>query len=122
MNNGMAEERSSPIEGQSVPAADGNAAAQWQRTLWAMVGIQFVMTAAFSMLSPIMPLFLPELGVGSASAVALWAGILAGTTSFVAASARCSRCGHKGAIFTNPSWVSLKVGFAPFPVRGPKPA
>ena len=43
------------------------------------------MTAAFSMLSPIMPLFLPVLGVGSARAVALWAGILAGTTSFVAA-------------------------------------
>jgi DHA1 family multidrug resistance protein-like MFS transporter len=57
----------------------------WQRTLWAMVGIQFVMTAAFSMLSPIMPLFLPVLGVSSAGAVALWAGILAGTTSLVAA-------------------------------------
>jgi DHA1 family multidrug resistance protein-like MFS transporter len=50
-----------------------------------MVGIQFVMTAAFSMLSPIMPLFLPVLGVSSAGAVALWAGILAGTTSLVAA-------------------------------------
>ncbi len=59
--------------------------AQWQRTLWAMVGIQFVMTMAFSMLSPIMPLFLPVLGVKSASAVALWAGVLAGVTSFVAA-------------------------------------
>jgi MFS family permease len=37
------------------------------------------------MLSPIMPLFLPVLGVSSAGAVALWAGILAGTTSLVAA-------------------------------------
>src|SRR5437660_8502600 len=61
------------------------AAAHWQQTLWAMVGIQFVMTAAFSMLSPIMALFLPVLGVSSAGAVALWAGILAGTTSLVAA-------------------------------------
>ena len=61
------------------------AASDWRHTLWAMVGIQFVMTMAFSMLSPIMPLFLPVLGVQSASAVALWAGILAGTTSFVAA-------------------------------------
>ncbi len=60
-------------------------AAQWRRTLWAMVGIQFVMTMAFSMLSPIMPLFLPVLGVKSASAVDLWAGVLAGVTSFVAA-------------------------------------
>ncbi len=30
----------------------------WQRTLWAMVGIQFVMTAAISFLSPIIPLML----------------------------------------------------------------
>jgi MFS transporter, DHA1 family, multidrug resistance protein len=60
-------------------------ASQWQRTLWAMVGIQFVMTMSFSMLTPIMPLFLPELGVKSESAVDLWAGVLAGITSFVAA-------------------------------------
>ncbi|MGA8757701.1 MAG: MFS transporter [Stellaceae bacterium] len=58
---------------------------QWQRTLWAMVGIQFVMTMSFSMLTPIMPLFLPVLGVQSESAIDLWAGILAGVTSFVAA-------------------------------------
>jgi DHA1 family multidrug resistance protein-like MFS transporter len=43
---------------------------RWQHTLWAMVGIQFVMTMAFSMLTPIMPLFLPVLGVESAGAVA----------------------------------------------------
>ena len=57
----------------------------WRQTLWAMVGIQFVMTMAFSMLSPIMPLFLPVLGVTSESAIAVWAGILNGVTSFVAA-------------------------------------
>jgi MFS transporter, DHA1 family, multidrug resistance protein len=62
-----------------------HSAEQWQRTLWAMVGIQFVMTMAFSMLTPIMPLFLPDIGVQSQSAVALWAGVLAGITSFVAA-------------------------------------
>src|SRR5579864_6276084 len=50
-----------------------------------MVGIQFIMTMAFSVLSPIMPLLLPELGVETASAVAIWAGILSGITSFVAA-------------------------------------
>jgi MFS transporter, DHA1 family, multidrug resistance protein len=60
-------------------------AANWRQTLWAMVGIQFVMTMAFSMLTPIMPLFLPDLGVPSARAVSLWAGILAGVTPFVAA-------------------------------------
>jgi len=81
----MAEQDSGAMRDTNVAGAGGNPAAQWQRTLWAMVGIQFVMTGAFSMLSPIMPLFLPVLGVDSASAVALWAGVLAGTTSFVAA-------------------------------------
>ena len=60
-------------------------AANWRQTLWAMVAIQFVMTMAFSMLTPIMPLFLPDLGVHSARAIGLWAGILAGVTSLVAA-------------------------------------
>src|SRR5271155_242344 len=77
----MAEERFDSTE----DSTGQQPAAQWQRTLWAMVGIQFVMTMSFSMLTPIMPLFLPVLGVHSASAVALWAGILAGITSFVAA-------------------------------------
>jgi len=73
-------------EGTGVADSDQpDAAAQWRRTLWVMVGIQFVMTGAFSVLSPIMPLLLPDLGVETASAVNLWAGILSGVTSFVAA-------------------------------------
>jgi len=62
-----------------------HAATNWQRTLWAMVGIQFVMTMAFSFLSPIMPLFLPVLGVHTEAGIDMWAGILSGSTSFVAA-------------------------------------
>ena len=50
-----------------------------------MVAIQFVMTMSFSMLTPIMPLFLPELGVHSEAAIDIWAGILSGVTSFIAA-------------------------------------
>jgi hypothetical protein len=46
-----------------VPASMDGAAAQWRRTLWAMVIIQFVAGIAHSMLTPIMPLLLPELGV-----------------------------------------------------------
>jgi MFS transporter, DHA1 family, multidrug resistance protein len=57
----------------------------WRATLWAMVGIQFVMTMSFSVLTPIMPLFLPELGVKGAGSVDFWAGLLTGVTSFVAA-------------------------------------
>ncbi len=61
------------------------AAANWQHTLWAMVGIQFIMTMSFSFLTPIMPLFLPVLGVHTEAAIDMWAGILSGSTSFVAA-------------------------------------
>ena len=69
-------------------------AAHWQRTLWTMVGVQFVMSISFSILTPIMPLFLPELGVISREAVDVWSGVLASITSFVA-------------IFTAPIWGSL---------------
>jgi MFS transporter, DHA1 family, multidrug resistance protein len=77
----MAEERSGGAEERDQEAAT----ATWQRTLWAMVGIQFINTMAFSVLSPIMPLFLPVLGVETPSAVALWSGVLNGVTSFIAA-------------------------------------
>ena len=59
--------------------------AGWQRTLCAMVGIQFVMTASISFLSPIIPLMLPQLGVTTTQGVDLWAGVINGATSFVAA-------------------------------------
>jgi MFS transporter, DHA1 family, multidrug resistance protein len=85
--SGMAE----PGTGASAAAppaaieAAGGAAPYWRYTLWAMVGIQFVNTMAFSMLTPIIPLFLPVLGVDSEVAIDIWAGILTGVTSFVAA-------------------------------------
>jgi DHA1 family multidrug resistance protein-like MFS transporter len=50
-----------------------------------MVGIQFVMTASISFLSPIIPLILPELGVTTTEGVDIWAGVIGGATSFVAA-------------------------------------
>lgn len=68
--------------------------AHWQRTLWAMVGIQFVMTMSFSVLTPIMPLFLPDLGVLNHDRIVLWAGILTAATPLVAA-------------FASPLWGSL---------------
>jgi DHA1 family multidrug resistance protein-like MFS transporter len=64
---------------------ESGAASHWRNTLWAMVGVQFVMTMAFSMLTPIMPLLLPELGVKTVAGIDIWAGILSGITSFVAA-------------------------------------
>jgi DHA1 family multidrug resistance protein-like MFS transporter len=58
---------------------------EWRRTLWAMVGIQFLMTGSFSFLSPIVPLMLPGLGVTTVQGVDIWSGAITGATSFVAA-------------------------------------
>ena len=46
------------------------------------------------LVAPILPLFLPALGVDSETAIDLWAGVLNGTTSFVAA-------------FASPLWGQL---------------
>jgi DHA1 family multidrug resistance protein-like MFS transporter len=71
-----------------------------------MVGIQFIMTMSFSFLSPIMPLFLPDLGVTTDAGIDLWSGILNGSTSFVAA-------------FTSPLWGRLadRYGRKPMLIR-----
>jgi MFS transporter, DHA1 family, multidrug resistance protein len=68
--------------------------AGWRVTLWAMVAVQIVMSLSFSVLSPVMPLFLPDLGVRDPSAIDLWAGILASITSFIG-------------VFTSPIWGRL---------------
>src|SRR5882672_8962189 len=70
---------------KTIAADESGVVAHWRKTLWAMVGIQFIMTSAFSMLTPILPLFLPVLGVESEAAIDIWAGILTGVTSLVAA-------------------------------------
>jgi DHA1 family multidrug resistance protein-like MFS transporter len=57
----------------------------WRRTLWAMVGIQMLMTGSFGFLSPIVPLMLPGLGVTTVQGVDIWSGAITGSTSFVAA-------------------------------------
>src|SRR5215213_4764263 len=69
----IAEAKPEPVLGAAT--APGSAA-NWRQTLWAMVAIQFVTAVANSVLTPIMPLFLPELGVTSTSEIAIWAGIL----------------------------------------------
>ncbi len=63
----------------------GTAAPDWQRTLFVMLGIQLGMNMGFTVLSPVMPLFLPQLGVRLPSEIDLWAGVLAAITPLVAA-------------------------------------
>jgi MFS transporter, DHA1 family, multidrug resistance protein len=67
-----------------TPAAVVKPSPNWPPTLWTMVGIQLVMSISFTILAPIMPLYLPDLGVRAPGAIDLWAGILASVTSLVA--------------------------------------
>src|ERR1700712_2835754 len=60
-------------------------APDWQRILFVMMGIQLGMNMGFTVLSPVMPLFLPQLGVHSPTEIDLWAGILSAMTPLVAA-------------------------------------
>ncbi len=60
-------------------------APNWQRTLFVMLGIQLGMNMGVTVLSPVMPLLLPELGVGNPAQIELWAGVLAAVTPLVAA-------------------------------------
>ena len=70
---------------ETTGAAGDDGSPQWRKPLVAMVAVQVVMSLAYTFLSPILPLFLPEVGVSNDAHVYLWAGTLAGVTSFVAA-------------------------------------
>ena len=50
-----------------------------------MIGLQIGMNAGFTVLAPIMPLFLPQIGVSDPAGVSLWAGVLACITPLFAA-------------------------------------
>ncbi len=79
----------------SAPAPDaGTEPTTWRRGLWAMVAVQFTMSISFNIVAPVMPLFLPDLGVTSPAAVNLWAGVLAAATSAIA-------------VFAAPIWGGL---------------
>ena len=62
---------------------DGSPA--WKVTLAVMLAVQSLMSLSFTFLSPIMPLYLPELGVETDFHLYLWSGVLGSTASFVAA-------------------------------------
>ncbi len=62
---------------------DGSPA--WKVTLAVMLAVQSLMSLSFTFLSPIMPLYLPELGVETDFHLYLWSGVLGSVASFVAA-------------------------------------
>ena len=68
---------------QATEADDGSP--QWRTTLVAMVIVQLVMSLSFTFVSPILPLFLPEVGVAGERQLYLWTGALSAITSLMAA-------------------------------------
>lgn len=63
----------------------------WIVTLWSMIGIQFMMSLAMTVIGPILPVFLPQIGVHERGSVEFWAGIL-------------NSCGFLIAAFVSPIW------------------
>ncbi len=63
----------------------------WVITLWSMVGVQFMMSLALTVIGPILPVFLPQIGVQDRSSVEFWSGIL-------------NSCGFLIAAFVSPIW------------------
>jgi len=59
-----------------------------------MAGIQFMMSLALTVIGPILPIFLPQIGVENRHAVEFWAGIL-------------NSCGFLIAAFVSPLWGRL---------------
>lgn len=45
-----------------------------------MLGVQFILAAAFSIVPPVIPLLLPQLGVIDAGEISTWSGVLLGVT------------------------------------------
>lgn len=66
-----------------VPGASSSSS--WSRTLWLMVGVQFIMGASLTIQSPIIPLFLPEVGIHQNGDVEFWSGVLNSVNFLVAA-------------------------------------
>ena len=94
------------MDAQAVNEEEAGVSPRWRVTLWAIVAVQLIMSLSFSILSPIMPLYLPELGVTTITGIDLWSGALASVTSFIAA-------------FASPIWgrMSDKYGRKPMVLR-----
>ncbi len=52
----------------------------WQRNIWALALIVFIAFVGFSFVNPFLPLYVRELGVTDAGAVAVWSGVIMAVT------------------------------------------
>jgi DHA1 family multidrug resistance protein-like MFS transporter len=56
----------------------------WRRTFVAMLSVQFIIAAAFSIVPPVIPLLLPQLGVIEIDEISVWSGWVLGVTPLTA--------------------------------------
>jgi DHA1 family multidrug resistance protein-like MFS transporter len=94
----------------------------WRRTLWMMVSVQAVMSLAFSISAPFLPLFVIQLGVHPMAAVDLWSGAIASVSFLLAAifspiwGSLADRVGRKAMVVRSSAAVCLftaVMGLAP---------
>ncbi|HEY6325117.1 MAG TPA: MFS transporter, partial [Candidatus Cybelea sp.] len=57
----------------------------WRRALWLMVAVQAMMSFAFSVSGPFLPLYVIQLGVRPIAAVSIWAGVIVSANFLLAA-------------------------------------
>jgi DHA1 family multidrug resistance protein-like MFS transporter len=76
------------------PALIADEPANWSQTLWLMVVVQFIMSASQTSSAPILPLYLPQVGIRSPSSIEFWSGVLNALTFLVSA-------------FMSPFWGSV---------------
>jgi len=58
--------------------------ASWRRALRILLSVQFIISAAFSIVPPVIPLLLPELGIVQPESISVWAGLVMGVTPLAA--------------------------------------
>lgn len=58
--------------------------ASWRRALRILMSVQLIISAAFSIVPPVIPLLMPQLGIEQPEAISVWAGLVLGVTPLAA--------------------------------------
>jgi MFS transporter, DHA1 family, multidrug resistance protein len=60
-------------------------ASSWRLTLWSVVLVQAMLSGGATIIGPVIPLLLPDLGVGTSAGIRLWTGVIMAVTPLTAA-------------------------------------
>lgn len=85
----------------------------WRVTLWVMVGVQFTMSMALTMMGPFLPLYIIQLGTHPLSQVDVWSGVITSSNFFIAAlvspiwGALADRYGRKAMVLRSSAAITV---------------